>query len=86
MQVLGGHHIVKCGNTEERGEHKCRVCKYRNTVWVFGANPVQIQRLGGAQVRQLPVVLQQYNTAVFLALVMIMMMIGEMTGALQDRA
>ena len=53
---------------------------------IQGGYLAQIQRRGVAQVRQLPVVLQQYNTAVFLALVMRMMMIGEMSGALQRLA
>ena len=53
---------------------------------IRGGYLAQIQRRGVAQVRQLPVVLQQYNTAVFLALMMRMMMIGDMSGALQDRA
>ena len=75
-------------NTEVRGGHRCTMCKYRNTVWVFGANPVQIQGLGGAQVRQLPVVLQQYNTAPsFLhrstMLTIMMMMIGGISGEIE---
>ena len=39
---------------------------------------LQIQRRGVAQVRQLPVVLQQYNTAFLEAMWMMMMMMKEL--------
>ena len=45
---------------------------------------LQIQRRGVAQVRQLPVVLQQYNTAFLEAMWMMLMMMRKLVIVIED--